>query len=111
MLRSIATRCASWKAIIQILINLTIPIRLAYGKDRAKYAVACDEEACAHYGVTLTQKRQLLILVAGFFQGVTIKDIPEWFTDGWFRQSTCNAVKPFSLRFRASCHVIAINQR
>lgn len=92
MWRAFVLNWASWKTSSQILRNLTIPIRLAYAVDLAKYAVACDEEASAHYRVTITQSRKSRIYIAGFLQGLTTLEIPEWFIDGWFCEPACDAV-------------------
>lgn len=85
---SMRERIWSWALILQadfrIFVNLTLPIRLHYAYDQARYAVACDEEACEHYAVKQPKLWRARCYVAGFTGGITCREIPEWFIGRWF---------------------------
>lgn len=82
------TWCLRLVANCQILLNLTIPIRLNYAYDQALYAMAREEEACAHYGENLSKIRHVKSFVDGYIDGITTRDIPEWFLDRWFTENS-----------------------
>lgn len=71
---------------IQIFVNLTVPMRLAYVKDRVRYALACDEEACHHYGERRSHLSLLSLVTKAFLVALFTSRIPSWFVDGWFVQ-------------------------
>lgn len=79
-------RRAICKARFQIFVNLTLPVRIAYAKDRAQYALACDEEACCHYGERRSQLSRQWIAAEAFLIALLTSRIPIWFIDDWFVQ-------------------------
>lgn len=79
-------RRAVCSAKIQIFVNLTLPVRFAYAKDRAYFAIACDEEACYHYGEKRSWYSQDWIAAKAFLIALLTARIPEWFVDDWFVQ-------------------------
>lgn len=85
-------RIICW-AKLQLWFNLTVPLRLAYARDRARYAAACDEEACRHYGEKRGLGSQAWLQLKAFGIALTPSEIPQWFVDSWFVSTDDVAVR------------------
>lgn len=88
LIRSVRRISLNCRADLQLYLNLTLPIRFAFARDRADYYVACDEEACSHYGEAPSTIWRLFLAAKGFIDGLTTQNIPQWFIDSWFRESS-----------------------
>lgn len=69
-----------------LILNLEIPMRLCFAHDLAAYAVACNEEANAHYGLRSSWLFEARTYLLGLSSGLCRRNVPQWYVDSWFRE-------------------------
>lgn len=75
---------AMCKARIQMFLSLSLPMRLTYAMDRTHYALACDEEACLHYGDKRSLLSRMVLALKAYTFAVATPELPSWFVEDWF---------------------------